>query len=360
MHTIITIVLIVLLVAGAVFIITDATNTIATRNDTTLGDVAVTAAGEMLARQMTQAAATPTPGTPAPSAAEIAATIQAVQINAASTQRAEERQAEYVQATQQARAQAVQATQQAQAQAIQATQAAQAQATKEAQEAQATATGEYWRMLAWNATQTVAYEQTAAAWSETSTAAAWTQTAIPMYATQNAGEVYAQQTIVAGQALQVEQATKKQAWAGPIGSVVAWFATISAIVIVGFYVREMKKVRRLAPDGSVNLIESGPGVKQVVNSALMPAPVLTLNRLVTQVQAGGATGYQENVTRRAQGVQALAAVANSPAPRRDFEIVGDVMGSQGQRYAVSEPPAELVGDEVRRTLDAEWKAASDG
>lgn len=310
-----------------------------------IGDLAATAASDYLSAQMTQAAYTPTPGIPGPSAAEVAATIAAIPINAAATQQAETRRQEALLATQDARAASLQSTQQAQVRYDQATQAAQVQATKE-----------YWRMLAWSATQTTAALQTQQAYPATQTAYAWTQTAIPLIATSEAGRLMAEQTVVAGQAIDMDRKVRQQAWAGPGGTFIMWIVLIGSLGLAGYAVYQMKRVRKLTPDGQGYLLDNGKNGQQVVNLALMPTPVISVTQ-PGKVSNAGDTDYQREVTRQAQGVQALRAVASGQTqPRDNFGIVNEVMGGGTQRFALSEPPAELVGGDAARALNLDWQA----
>lgn len=312
-------------------IISDVRDGISQKTD--LGDVAVTAAGEYLAMQMTQAAATPTIGTPPPSAAEIAATALAAEQRFQATQEAAVRlEKQHLQATQEAKA--------------------------EEERLRTTATAEYWRIEAWQATQTQAWVLAATAAPATQVALSWTQTAIPEIATADASVRNAQQTVVAGQAMQVEMSVQRQRWAGVGNTLVLWTVMLAALLITGYFVWQMKRVRKLTPDGRVHLLDNGKAGQQIVASDLMPAPVITVSQ-TGQVAAAGSGADQSQVTERAQKVRALEAVAraNQP-PRQPFDLVNDIMTGQASRYALSEPPSDLVSNNALQALNADWKENS--
>lgn len=320
--------LVAVIALAAFFIFNGARDELSRKTD--LGDVAVTAAGEWIYAQMTQAAFTPTVGAPQLSAAEVLATSMAEERRLAATQQFQEQQDEQ-----------------------------RALATQEAQEAeqryQATATAEYWHGLAWQATQTQAWVMAATAAPATQVAFAWTQTAIPMLATAEANRINAQQTVVVGQAMQVEMAVSRQRWAGVGNTLVMWFVMVAAIGITGYFVWQMKRVRKLTPDGRVHLLDNGKAGQQVIASDLMYAPVITVFQ-DGQVAASGAGMDQAQVTERAQKVRALEAVARaSQPPKQPFDLVGEIMAGQNGRYAVSDPPADLVSPDALSVLDADWK-----
>jgi len=341
------ILLIVLLVAviavAAYLVLSPVTSAVRDQinGETGMGGLAV----DYVAAQMTQAAYTPTLGTPPPSAADVASTLAAIAQDAESTRQADARLADALQATQEAHDRSVQATEDARAANERATQIA-----------QVTATQEYWAGVYWAATSTSAWEQTATSVPPTQTAYAWTETAIPMIATNNANVAFAQQTVVVGQARQVDMAVKRQQWAGTGNTILVWFVLTAAVGIIAYFVREMKRVRKMTPDGTVYLLDNGKAGQHVVSSELMPAPVTSIGP--DGVVPAGMTPWQQGVTERAQKVRALQAASAAQQPRQMFDIASEIMAGQSPRFAVSAPPPELTDPDTLRVLEADWKDAN--
>ncbi|MGB8214908.1 MAG: hypothetical protein WCE68_15240 [Anaerolineales bacterium] len=304
-----------------------------------LGDVAVTAASYQLNMQMTRAAATPTLGTPPPSAAELAATMAAEQFNADATRQAQQ---QFAQAT---------------AQSMQATQAADAAHLQQTQEAQATATGQYWLGQYWAATQTTAFVQTATAYPPTATSASWTQTAIPLIATANANQINAEQTVVSGQAMAMKMDLDKKAWTGPASTIVLWVILSACLFIVGYFVYQMSRVRKLTPDGKLQLIDRGKEGQFVVSTELMEAAVISV--VHGQVSPAAMTNLRSDVLDRAQRIRAIEAAARAAGatPDQTFSIMSELMATT-QRYTVTAPPRDLMNSDLLHLLDNDWEAGN--
>lgn len=246
-----------------------------------------------------------------------------------------------------------------------ATAAAQAQSTQSALDAerialaQAVATQDFeWTRTSYDATSQAASFQATQAYPATQQAYEWTQTAMPGIATANANQMNAQQTVVAGNAMLAQMSVRRQSQAW-IGQVVVYFLMIVATIIVGWIVYINSKVRKLTPDGTVHLIDNGKaGGQQLVNASLMSTPVTTIRG--GQVAPAGMVdkAFQEQVTRRAQNVQALQAVASGPAPAQNtLDLVGQMMGTDSQRFGLGDAPGELSTAETAQKLVDDWKAS---
>jgi len=306
-----------------------------------VGNLAV----DYMAGQMTQAAFTPTIG-PAPlSPADVASTLAAISQNAESTRQADARWADALRATQDASDRSIRATEDARAADERATQTAEARAT-----------GEYWAGVYWAATATTAWQQTETAIPPTQTAYSWTETAIPLIATNNANQLFAQQTVVVGQAQQVDMAVRRQKWAGTGNTILLWFVLLAAVAIIAYFVREMRRFRKMTPDGTTYLLDNGKAGQHIVSSELMPAPVTTIGP--TGGVPSGMTTWQQEVTSRAQRVRAVRAAASAQQPRQMFDITSEIMGNPAPRFAVTAPPAELVDPDTMEVLDTDWSNAS--
>ena len=282
--------------------------------------------------------------TPGPSIGDMAATAAWMEFQAGATRQA----VDY----------AAQATRQAidyAAQNADATQTVQAQRRIEAQNAAASQTAEYWKSVAWSATQTAAAMQTAEAQPATQTAYSWTQTAIPMYATANAGDISAQSTIVAGQAQQVDMAVRQQRWSGAGNTIVLWAVISAAMLVIIYYVWKALKSRKLTPDGKVWSIEDGKGNKHVVSSDLMGAPDLKIGEHNSTPAGMVSVAFQEKVTERAQKVRAIEA-APAQNPRQAFNLVNGLMTVQMPRFSLEAPKDDGLTEDERKALDKDWSS----
>lgn len=237
------------------------------------------------------------------------------------------------------------------AQNAQATQTQLAQWAESTRYAQATKTAEAWRVEYWQATQTAAVAQTAEARPLLQTQQAWTQEAIPGIATANAGRMYAQATIDAGQALQVDMATKKEKWAGIGNAVVPWVTITAGLALLYLVAMGMMRFRKMAPDGQTYMVDDGKGKKLIVNTSRMSTPVQDLKDGTPKGMVN--EEFQREVTGRAQKVAALQA-APVQAPVNSINQVSRLMASQLPSYGVDEHPQVLTSDE-QAALDKEWK-----
>jgi len=289
-----------------------------------VGDVAV----EYLNGQMTQAAYTPTIGTPPLSAAEIAATAMVFDQHFQATQDAENRLAEqHAQETAQTRADAEES-------------------------AQATSTAE-WAAIFWSATSTAAYEQTQTAIPPTQTAAVKTETAYPLVATTDAQRLIAQQQLIQAQTDNLSRKVAQEKWTSPLWNILSPIIVGVGLFLVWLYIKEMKRIRKLTPDGEVNAIEDEKGHFHVTNAKNMTGPSLKIHS--TGVKAEGETPYQEKITTQAQKVQAVAAAAQAQYPQQAFNVATDIMTGQELRYDISAGSGDGIDPETGKTLDLAWE-----
>lgn len=274
---------------------------------------------DALGQKAADAIMTPVPTDSGPTVAEIAATIAADGQHMAATQAAEAAEKLFVIQQQELQLKQAEATQ-----------------------------GAAWTATVYAVTGTAVAESTAMAYPGTATAASWTQTAVPFYATQDANNVIQQQNLVALNVQNAGEAMARQRVTTPL----MWFVIMLSVVIVAFATWKLSQVRKLTPDGSVNLIEAG-GVKQVVSSELMTDPALTLAKS-GNVLPQGAANYQAMVVDQLNRVKAIRAAALG-LRQEPFNVAADIMTGPQNPYLLDTSPT--ADGETSEYLSGKWKEA---
>jgi len=305
-------------------------NTDSARQAQATVDSAEASVADALGQKVSDAILTPQPTPSGPNAAEVAATSAAYAANVAAKAAAD---AQHLSATQIA-----EAAEKAYLLQQEKLQLEQAQATQNAA----------WTATVWAVTGTAVANSTAMAYPGTATAASWTQTALPFYATRQANNEMQQATLVALNVQNANDAVARQRITTPL----MWFVILLSVAIVAFAAWKFSQVRKLTPDGAVNLIEAG-GVKQVVSSELMTDPALTLAGR-GNVMPQGASNYQAMVVDQLNRVKAIRAAALG-ARQEPFNVANDIMAGPQTPYLLEAGPD--ANAETSEYLNGKWKEA---